>query len=71
MSEERQVHPQEPAEGDEEDVSAPGAEKATDRDEASEGPSDEARSSEHPQEPAEGGADEIDAPGAEKSDGGG
>jgi hypothetical protein len=50
MSEERRtVHPQEPAEGAEEDVEAPGAEKA---------------GSAHPDEPAEGGEDEVDEPGA-------
>lgn len=72
MSEERrQVHPQEPAEGSEEDVEAPGAEKAGEDRGTADGTSAEERSYEHPQEPAEGGEDEVEAPGAEKSGSGG
>jgi hypothetical protein len=66
MSEERQ-HPQEPAEGAEEDVQAAGAEKAEDE----QGGTDEAWPSRHPQEPAEGGENDIEAPGAERAGGGG
>ncbi len=69
MSEERQVHPQEPAEGAEEDVGAPGAEKAGEDRGPAEGA--EPGSSQHPQEPAEGGEDDVEAPGAERSDTGG
>lgn len=69
MSEERQVHPQEPAEGSEEDVGASGAEKAGDG--VTEKPSDKERSSEHPQEPAEGGEEEVEAPGASRFGDGG
>lgn len=66
MSEEPQKHPQEPAEGSEEDVEAPGAEKADDTDRGEENA--EGRPAEHPQEPAEGGEEEAGAPGAEKAD---
>ena len=69
MSEERGVHPQEPAEGSEEAVGAPGAEKAGEDRGTAEGA--EPGSSQHPQEPAEGGEDEVEAPGAERSDTGG
>ena len=65
MSEERRaVHPQEPAEGADEAVEAPGAEKAGDpsNPKTADGASDEQRSA-HPDEPAEGGEDEVDAPG--------
>jgi hypothetical protein len=64
MSEKRRmVHPQEPAEGEAEDVETPGVEKASD-------PSNPARAdamheeerSAHPDEPAEGGEDEVDEP---------
>ena len=62
MEEERRaVHPQEPAEGGDEDVQAPGAERAGDpsnpegADQA-----DEEKRSQHPQEPAEGGDDQVD-----------
>lgn len=68
MSEERrQVHPQEPAEGSDEDVEAPGAEKSGPDRETAEGLNAEERSSEHPQEPAEGGEEEVEAPGADRS----
>ena len=68
MSEERRpVHTQEPAEGDDENVQAPGAERAGDpsNPEATE---DAGRQQEspHPQEPAEGGEDDAEAPGADK-----
>ncbi len=64
MSEEKPQHPQEPAEGGDEDVEAPGAERAgsTDAD-----TSDEARPSTHRQEPAEGAEEDVDAPGAERA----
>lgn len=61
MSEERRpVHTQEPAEGDDENVEAPGAERSGD---PSSPETDEAggqQESPHPQEPAEGGDDEVD-----------
>jgi len=62
MSEERRaVHSQEPAEGADESVEAPGAERPS----APSNPetTDEAgaeKGSAHPQEPAEGGDDEVD-----------
>ena len=67
MNEEREVHPQEPAEGAEEDVAPPGADKASEGDETAEGADAERRSRQHPQEPAEGGEEDVEAPGAERS----
>lgn len=66
MSEERrQPHPQEPAEGSEESVGAPGA----DRTEEGAGiPDDAPNQAPHPQEPSEGGEDDVEAPGAEGPD---
>ncbi len=64
MSEERTEHPTEPAEGSEQDVGAPGADRAGNDTRATENTGGEARDSEHPTEPAEGGEDEVDAPGA-------
>jgi len=65
MSEERQQHPQEPAEGGVEEVEAPGA----DRPSSGEGTTERAgeRPSAHPQEPAEGGEEDVDASGAEQA----
>ena len=71
MSEERQVHPQEPAEGSEQDVGAPGADRAGGERSVAEGANDEARSREHPQEPAEGAEEDVGAPGAERAGDGG
>jgi hypothetical protein len=70
MSEERRpVHPQESAEGDPEDVEAPGVEKAGDPSNpaTTDAVREEERSA-HPEEPAEGGEDEEDAPGADRPD---
>ncbi len=66
MSEEREVHPQEPAEGAEENVETPGAQKSGEDRGTSEGLGAEERSSAHPQEPAEGGEDQEEAPGADR-----
>jgi hypothetical protein len=63
MSEERTQHPQEPAEGSDEDVEAPGAERVRDTDKDAEG----AQPSQHPVEPAEGSEEDIDAAGAERA----
>lgn len=62
MDEERRpVHPQEPAEGADEDVEAPGAEKPGDpSNHASAGAASEEKRSRHPEEPAEGGGDQVD-----------
>ncbi len=68
MNEERQQHPQEPAEGSEEDVGAPGADRAGDDDR---GVGGEARPSEHPEEPAEGSEEDVEAPGADRAGDGG
>jgi hypothetical protein len=66
MSEEKGIHPQEPAEGGDEKVGAPGADKPGQDRETAEGASDQDRSGEHTQEPAEGGEDAVEAPGADK-----
>ena len=65
MSEEQPLHPQDPAEGAEDEIDAPGAQKSGDR-ETDKGPSAEERSAAHPQEPAEGGEDQVQAPGSER-----
>jgi hypothetical protein len=67
MSEERPQHPQQPAEGGEEDVGAPGAERAGDN----RGVGGEAKPSEHPKEPAEGSEEDVEAPGAQRAGDGG
>jgi hypothetical protein len=67
VSEERQQHPREPAEGAEEDVGAPGADREKNGERAAGSADDEARASEHPQEPAEGGEEDVEAPGAERA----
>ena len=68
MSEERRpVHPQEPAEGAEENVRDPGVERAGDpSNPATADAVQEEERSTHPDEPAEGGEDEEDAPGADR-----
>ncbi len=62
MSEERKaVHPQEPAEGADESVEAPGAERSgAPSNPETAGEADAEKRSAHPQEPAEGGDDEVD-----------
>jgi hypothetical protein len=70
MSEERQQqqHPQEPADGGEEVVGAPGADQAG----ADRGiTGGEVKPSRHPEEPAEGSEDDVEAPGAERAANGG
>jgi hypothetical protein len=67
MSEERPEHPQEPAEGGEEDVGAPGADRPGDDRRATESTDDEAKPSAHPEEPAEGREEDVEAPGAERA----
>ena len=68
MSEKRRaLHHEEPAEGAEEDVEAPGAEHAGDPSNPATAVSEEERSA-HPDEPAEGGEDEVDEPGAGRPD---
>jgi hypothetical protein len=68
MSEERAQHPQEPAEGSDEDVETPGVERAS-------GPrgggDEESGPAQHTQEPAEGSDEDVDAPGAERAGDGG
>ena len=66
MGEERRpVHPQEPAEGAEENEQAPGTERSGDPSNPDRADG-EGQESPHPQEPAEGGDDETDAPGADR-----
>ena len=67
MSEERPQHTQEPAEGADEDVQAPGAEKAGGEQGNAGG---EGLPSRHPQEAAEGDDEDVGAPGAEGAGGG-
>lgn len=64
MSEEKR-HPNEPAEGAEEDVGTSGADRPDrERDEeAKEG------SAGHPREPAEGSEDDVESPGADRPNG--
>jgi hypothetical protein len=71
MSEEKGIHPQEPAEGGDDDVEATGADKPGQDRETAEGASDQDRSRQHPQEPAEGGDDDVEAPGADRPGSGG
>jgi len=67
MSEEQRQHPQEPAEGSEQDVEAPGADRSGDDATKSESAGDEAKPSRHPEEPAEGGEENVEALGAERA----
>jgi hypothetical protein len=65
MSEERQQHPQEPAEGGAEEVEAPGADRSSSGEGTTEGAGE--RTSTHPQEPSEGREEDVEAPGAEQA----
>ena len=70
MSEERpQQHPKEPAEGGEEDVGAPGADRPSSTGARPEGAGDPP--STHPQEPAEGAEESEQSPGADRPGDGG
>ena len=61
MSEERQPHPQEPAEGADENVQAPGAQRPGDPSNPGTAGGDAGNErAAHPAEPAEGGEDEVD-----------
>ena len=61
MTEERAPHTQEPAEGAEENVPTPGAERADEGDGGTNGGSGaEEGAAQHPQEPAEGGEDKVE-----------
>lgn len=71
MSEEQQRHSQEPAEGSEQDVGAPGADRAGNDTGTVESAGDEAEAPKHPDEPAEGGEEDVQAPGAERAGEGG
>ena len=71
MSEERPQHTQEPAEGDEEDVEAPGAERAGSSEGRGGNAGGEGQTSMRTQEPAEGGEEDVEAPGAERAGDGG
>ena len=65
MSEERPRHTQEPAEGEEQDVEAQGA----DRPSSGEGSTEKAedRPPTRPRDQAEGGEEDVEAPGAEQA----
>lgn len=67
MSEERPKHSQEPAEGGEDQIEAPFAQRAGDPGNPETVEDAGKRSAEHPQEPAEGGEDAVEAPGVQKS----
>jgi hypothetical protein len=67
MSEERQQHPQEPAEGAEEDVGAAGAERGGHDEGTAGNTGGEKNRSVHPQEPAEGSEEDVDTPGADRA----
>ena len=67
MSEERPQHPQEPAEGGDEDVGAAGAERAGEGQGASQNAGEGVETSIHPQEPSEGGDEDVEAQGAERA----
>lgn len=67
MSEERPEHPQQPAEGGEEQVEAPGADRSGNHRKATEGAGDESKPSGHPDEPAEGAEEDVEAPGADRA----
>ena len=64
MNEERPQHTQEPAEGADENVQAPGVERAA----GPKGDGDEEGGPvQHTQEPAEGSEEDVEAPGAERA----
>jgi hypothetical protein len=67
MSEEQPQHTQEPAEGAEEDVRAPGADRSKNGESATGNTDEEDRASEHTQEPAEGDEEDVEAPGVERA----
>lgn len=67
MSDEQQRHPKVPAEGSEQDVGAPGADRAGNDTGTIETAGDEAEAPKHPNEPAEGGEEDVQAPGAERA----
>ena len=65
MSEERPQHTQEPAEGADEDVQAPGVERGAAGPKG--GGDEEAGSARHTHEPAEGADEDVEAPGTERA----
>jgi hypothetical protein len=67
MSDEQRQHPQEPAEGSEQDVGAPGAQRAGNDAKTTEGAGSEAGPFRHPEEPAEGDEEDVETPGAERA----
>ena len=68
MSEERPQHTREPAEGAEEDVQVPGAERAAG---PKGGGDEESGPTQHTQEPAEGSDEDVEAPGTQRAGDGG
>ncbi len=67
MSEERPQHTQEPAEGSDEDVGAPGAERAEGAQGSFQNTGEEDAASTHTQEPAEGEDENVEAQGTERA----
>ena len=67
MSEERPQHPQEPVEGDDENVEAPGADRPSSGGGTAEGTGGEGKPSVHPQEPAEGSEEDVEVPDADRA----
>lgn len=67
MSEERPQHPQEPAEGGEDEAEAPGADRSSEgRDTSERLGAGGGRPSDHPDEPAEGDEEDVGASGADR-----
>ncbi len=67
MSEERPQHTQEPAEGSDEDVGAPGAERAEGPQGQFQNTDEEDTTPTHTQEPAEGEDENVEAQGTERA----
>jgi hypothetical protein len=67
MSEERPQHTQEPAEGSDEDVGAPGAARTEGAQGQFQNTDEEDTTPTHTQEPAEGDDEDVEAPGAERA----
>ncbi len=67
MAEERPQHTQEPAEGSDEDVGAPGAERAEGAQGQFQNTDEEETNATHTQEPAEGEDENVEAQGTERA----
>ena len=67
MSEERPQHTRKPAEGSDEDVGAPGAERGEGAQGQFQNTDEEETTPTHTQEPAEGEDENVEAPGTERA----